>query len=74
MTLRTLGRGLCAMALASFALPAVAVDQNEFLIDTTADLARLCGAKPGQPYYAQAVQMCQGYMLGVDHFHEALAA
>lgn len=49
------------------------MDEQTFLIDTTADLARLCGAQPAEPYYAQAVQMCQGYIMGVHHFHEALA-
>jgi len=66
-----------AIALACLALtstPAAAVDEKVFLIDTTADLARLCGAQPDEPHYAQAVQMCQGYMMGVHHFHEALAA
>jgi hypothetical protein len=66
-----------AIALACLALtftPAAAVDEQVFLIDTTADLARLCGAKPGTAHYAEAVQMCQGYILGVHHFHEALAA
>ncbi len=67
-------RLVTAMALTgALATPAFAVDEEVFLIDTTADLARLCGAQPGADFYAQAVQMCQGYMMGVHHFHEALA-
>jgi hypothetical protein len=65
--------GAMALALAA-ATPAAAVEEQVFLIDTTADLARLCSAQPGQANYAQAVQMCQGYLMGVHHFHQALAA
>jgi hypothetical protein len=52
---------------------AIAVEESRFLVDDAADLAALCGASPSDPNYAAAIQMCQGYMLGVHHFHTAWA-
>jgi hypothetical protein len=65
--------GALSAALALAAAPALAVDEQTFLLETTADLARLCGAAPESPFYAAAIHMCQGYILGVHHFHQALA-
>lgn len=62
---------------ASFALlgggASQAADESAFMLDTTGDLVTLCAAQPGDPNYAAAVHMCQGYLLGVHHFHTALA-
>lgn len=55
------------------ASPAAAVDEGDFVIDTAGDLADLCAAAPDSPLHAAAVHMCQGYLLGVHHFHTALA-
>ncbi|MEL6265152.1 MAG: Rap1a/Tai family immunity protein [Pseudomonadota bacterium] len=68
---------LAALGLASglglAALPAGAADEQVFMIDTTGDLARLCGASQVHPNYAAAVHMCHGYIIGIHHFHEAMA-
>lgn len=53
--------------------PAEAVDESDFMIDNTAQLAALCTAPETDPNHARAVQMCHGYLLGVHHFHTALA-
>ena len=70
---RALG-GTTAAMLAFATGPSLAVEEKDFLLDTTADLARLCGAAPESPLYPAAIHLCQGYILGVHHFHEALAA
>ena len=55
-----------AAAVMGFAAASsLAVEEQAFLVDTTADLARLCGAAPESPFYAAAIHMCQGYILGV---------
>ncbi|MGF1445805.1 MAG: Rap1a/Tai family immunity protein [Pikeienuella sp.] len=57
-----------------FAGQVLAADDTHFMIDTTGDLARLCASAPEHPNHSRAVQMCQGYLLGIHHFHTALAA
>ncbi len=64
---------VAAAGLALACAPSLAVEEDAFLVDTTADLARLCGAAPESQFYAAAIHMCQGYIVGVHHFHEALA-
>ncbi|MEM6972663.1 MAG: Rap1a/Tai family immunity protein [Pseudomonadota bacterium] len=53
---------------------AMAADEQHFMIDTAADLARLCASPSVSPNHDAAIHMCQGYIVGVHHFHEALAA
>ncbi len=71
---RRLALAGAASVLAVAASPANAADESAFLIDTTADLARLCAVTQDNALYAAAIHMCHGYLLGVHHFHEALAA
>lgn len=52
---------------------AQAAEEENFLIDTAADLAKLCAVTPENPAYDAAIHMCHGYLVGVHHFHEALA-
>lgn len=71
---RSLIAAIAAAAGMGFASgPANAADEKGFLIDDTRDLASLCATRPGQPNYVAAIHMCQGYILGVHHFHTALA-
>ncbi len=72
--IRRVLRAALPAALLTGAAPALAADESAFMVDTTADLARLCGVGPDNALYAAAIHMCQGYLLGVHHFHEALAA
>ncbi len=66
---------LAGLALAGLlAAPAPAADTEAFMIDTAGDLARLCAVKREHPNYLAAVHMCHGYLVGVHHFHTALAA
>ncbi|MEM1276647.1 MAG: Rap1a/Tai family immunity protein [Pseudomonadota bacterium] len=73
---RNPAKAVCAAAFAIglWAAPAHSAEEANFLIDTTGDLAALCAVTPENPRYPSAIHMCQGYMLGVHHFHEALAA
>ncbi|MEM9058911.1 MAG: Rap1a/Tai family immunity protein [Pseudomonadota bacterium] len=70
------GKRAAALALCGAVLtaPAFAAEEERFLIDTTEDLATLCAAAPVAPTYAAAIHMCQGYIIGVAHFHQALTA
>lgn len=66
---------LAGLALAGLlASPAPAADTEAFVIDTAGDLARLCAVQREHPNYLQALHMCHGYLVGVHHFHAALAA
>jgi hypothetical protein len=49
-------------------------DLQDFTLKNGQDLADLCDAKPGDEIYAEAKQFCYGFMSGVVHFHDALAA
>jgi hypothetical protein len=68
-----------ALALLAFgaaaASPASAVVTGEnFLLRTTADLVALCDAKQGDPQGVAAIHECQGFLLGVYQYHEAINA
>jgi Rap1a immunity proteins len=49
-------------------------DLEDFNLNSAQDLADLCDAKPGDELYAEAKQFCYGFLSGVVHFHDALAA
>jgi|AACY02.2.fsa_nt_gi hypothetical protein len=65
---------LIAALLAAPAIGASATEESDFVLDTTGDLADLCATAPESPLYTAAIHMCQGYLMGVHHFHTALAA
>ncbi len=50
-----------------------AAEPEAFLIDTAADLARLCAAPAEHPNHAAAIHMCHGYIVGAHHFHAVFA-
>ena len=49
-------------------------DLQDFTLKNGQDLADLCDAEPGDALYAEAKQFCYGFLSGVVHFHDALAA
>ncbi|MEM6487482.1 MAG: Rap1a/Tai family immunity protein [Pseudomonadota bacterium] len=70
--LRALGlAGAVALAL-GVGGAARAADEVHFMVDTAGDLAALCGSDPSSANYVAAIHMCQGFILGAHHFHEAL--
>lgn len=56
-----------AVAMAA-GLPAAAVEESDYLLNSAEDLAALCGA----PDDAAAIHMCQGYLVGIHHMHGAI--
>lgn len=48
-------------------------DEN-FQLRATRDLVALCGAERTDSRYAQAIHFCQGYLVGLYHYHQALTA
>ena len=58
-------------------LPAVAqaetlLSSGDFTLETTEDLYRICTVAPGDPLQAQAINLCQGFLLGVVSYHDAV--
>jgi hypothetical protein len=49
-------------------------DLQDFSLKNAQDLADLCDAQSGDELYAEAKQFCYGFLSGVVHFHDALAA
>ena len=59
----------CALALtAAMALPALAAEDSDYLLETAGDLADLCD----EPENAAAIHMCHGYLMGVHHMHQGI--
>ena len=46
-----------------------AVDKDDFVLDTTADLIETCTVPKGDPLEEEAVHFCIGYLLGAYHYH-----
>ena len=61
---------IAACALAPPADAAVSVDN--FLLRTTDDLVALCSAQPGDPQGVAAIHECEGFLVGIYRYHEAL--
>jgi hypothetical protein len=61
-------------SLASWLLggPAVAVDADDFVIDSTHDLYDLCSAKEDDPQSDNAHLLCIGYFAGAIDYHLAV--
>jgi hypothetical protein len=54
--------------LAALSLPAVAAEEDDYLIESGEDLADICD----EPGNAAAIHMCQGYLIGVHQMHAAI--
>ena len=56
-------------------LPALAlageVSEKDFQVQTTEDLIDLCTASQDAPLYQQAINFCQGYLLGAYAYYQA---
>ena len=45
-----------------------AVTEEDFVVKTTRNLINLCTASPQDPRYGDAINFCQGYMVGAYHY------
>jgi hypothetical protein len=45
-----------------------AVTEEDFVVKTTRNLINLCTAYPQDPRYGDAINFCQGYMVGAYHY------
>jgi hypothetical protein len=52
----------------------IAVTPNDFVVETTRDLVKLCKASPGADLYNSARAFCLGYLEGAWSYHQALTA
>ncbi|MBW1781338.1 MAG: hypothetical protein JRL30_11435 [Deltaproteobacteria bacterium] len=48
-----------------------AVEQDDFVVDTTADLIDLCTVPQSDPLHKEAVSFCIGFLVGAYHYHVA---
>ena len=57
--------------LCAFLLPGLAgaVEKDDFVIDTTADLIDLSTALKSDPLHKEAVHFCIGYLVGAYQYH-----
>ena len=61
-----------AGAVSALASTALAVETSNFNLATSRDLIALCSSQPDDPFYAEALQFCYGYMAGMAQLHRAL--
>ena len=56
-------------------LPAVAsaTDTTNFVLKTTRDLYAVCSTSGSDPVYTQAINFCEGYLLGIVSYDDAVA-
>ncbi|HUK07973.1 MAG TPA: Rap1a/Tai family immunity protein [Stellaceae bacterium] len=47
-----------------------AVDKADFDLKTTEDLYKVCSVGPDDPLRAQALNFCEGFLLGVVSYHD----
>jgi hypothetical protein len=62
------------LVLASFLVPGLAgaaVTEEDFVLSSTQNLVNLCSVAASDPRAKEAIQMCEGYMLGAYHFYLA---
>jgi len=63
-----------SLVLAGFFLPGLAgaaVTDEDFVLSTTQNLVNLCSVSASDPRAKEAIQMCEGYMLGAYHYYLA---
>jgi hypothetical protein len=66
----------CFIAAAAASLwPAVAVATNatNFTLKTTEDLYKVCSPRPDDTLRSQALNFCEGFLLGVVSYHDAVS-
>ncbi len=66
-------RAIAFLLLILLTLPGVAsaVSEKDFKVQTTQDLINLCTAAPDDPLHREAVNFCEGYLVGAVHYDQA---
>lgn len=67
------GAVLTASCILTVSLGAEAADKRHFRLDTGGDLVALCDSAPEHPNHAAAIHMCQGFLVGLNQMHRAVA-
>ena len=59
--------------LGAFLIPGwvSAIEENDFVVDTTGDLIELCTVSKTDPLHKEAVNFCLGFLVGAYHYHVA---
>jgi len=63
---------LCVMALGLLPGMVQAVEVANFTLKTTEDLYRVCSVGPDDPLRREALDFCEGFLLGVVGYHDAV--
>jgi Rap1a immunity proteins len=63
-------KSIRSLVLVSLFVPGLAgaAVTDDFVLATTQNLVNLCSVSPSDPRAKEAIQMCEGYMLGAYHF------
>ena len=67
-------KSIRSLVLVSFFAPGLAgaaVTDEDFVLSTTQNLVNLCSVSADDPRAKEAIQMCEGYMLGSYQFYLA---
>ena len=64
---------LAVIALSLWPVAARAVDSANFVLNTTEDLYLLCSTANNDPLRTAAINCCEGFLLGVVTFQNAIA-
>jgi hypothetical protein len=68
---KKLVRSLILVGLLVPGLAGAAVTDEDFVLTTTQNLVNLCSVSPSDPRAKEAIQMCEGYILGAYHYYLA---
>lgn len=63
-----------AMMVAAGARSGAAATDESFQVRSTQDLVDLCGVQRGDPLASQSIHFCEGYLVGIYHYHQALTS
>ena len=66
-------RWMVTVVVCTLLLPGLAgaVDEKDFLVDTTRNLINLCTAPEDDPLHKEAVNFCVGFLVGAYHYYVA---
>jgi len=68
----TLRAAVAGLALGLLPSPALAIDADDLVIDSTRDLYDLCSAPANDPQADNAQLLCIGYFSGAIDYHQAV--